>query len=129
MGTDPGHGILPGVEPCNFRRGDGLFFHGSNYKPEWRSCNLGHRDKVALYHHLWIRIHHDSIEWKPAFGPSSPRRSFPCAMEGGETHFEVDIRAPSLEGLSRIDAHRRVNDALAEELATGLHALQIRILR
>jgi BolA protein len=49
--------------------------------------------------------------------------------EGGETHFEVDIRAPSLEGLSRIDAHRRVNDALAEELATGLHALQIRILR
>jgi len=49
--------------------------------------------------------------------------------EGGETHFEVDIRAAALEGLSRIDAHRRVNDALADELATGLHALQIRILR
>jgi BolA protein len=49
--------------------------------------------------------------------------------EGGETHFEVGIRAAVLEGLSRIDAHRRVNDALADELATGLHALQIRILR
>ena len=49
--------------------------------------------------------------------------------EGGETHFEVDIRSPRLEGLSRIDAHRRVNDLLADELASGLHALQIRILR
>ncbi|XDZ65436.1 BolA family protein [Alphaproteobacteria bacterium LSUCC0684] len=49
--------------------------------------------------------------------------------EGGETHFEVDIRSPMLEGMSRIDAHRRVNAALADELATGLHALQIRILR
>lgn len=49
--------------------------------------------------------------------------------EGGETHFEVDILAPMFEGLSRIEAHRRVNEALADELASGLHALQIRILR
>ena len=49
--------------------------------------------------------------------------------EGGETHFEVDIGAEALRGLSRIDAHRKVNDALADEFAGGMHALQIRILR
>ena len=49
--------------------------------------------------------------------------------EGGETHFEVDIKAAGLAGLSRVDAHRRVNDALAGEFADGLHALQIRVLR
>ena len=49
--------------------------------------------------------------------------------EGGETHFEVDIGAESLAGLDRVDAHRRVNDALAGEFAGGLHALRIRILR
>ncbi|MGC6485370.1 MAG: BolA family protein [Candidatus Puniceispirillales bacterium] len=49
--------------------------------------------------------------------------------EGGETHFEVEISAEALSGLSRIDAHRAVNEALADELAGGLHALQIQILR
>lgn len=49
--------------------------------------------------------------------------------EGGETHFEVDIAAEALAGLSRIDGHRRINDALAGELDAGLHALQIKILR
>ena len=49
--------------------------------------------------------------------------------EGGETHFEVDIGAVALRDLSRIDAHRLVNTALAEEFAGGLHALQIKILR
>ena len=49
--------------------------------------------------------------------------------EGGETHFEVDIGADALNGLSRIDAHRRVNNALAGEFEGGMHALQIRILR
>lgn len=49
--------------------------------------------------------------------------------EGGETHFEVDIRAEPLSAVSRIDAHRAVNDALSGELAEGLHALQIKILR
>jgi BolA protein len=47
--------------------------------------------------------------------------------EGGETHFEVDIASPKFEGLSRVAAHRLVNEALADELTSGLHALQIRI--
>ena len=49
--------------------------------------------------------------------------------EGGETHFEVDITSPQFEGQTRVAAHRMVNDALAEELAQGLHALQIKIIK
>jgi BolA protein len=49
--------------------------------------------------------------------------------EGGETHFEIEIRATALSELSRINAHRTVNEALSGEFADGLHALQINILR
>ena len=48
--------------------------------------------------------------------------------EGGETHFEVDIQSPLFAGQTRVSAHRMVNDALADELASGLHALQIKII-
>jgi BolA protein len=48
--------------------------------------------------------------------------------ESGETHFEVDIASLKFEGLTRVAAHRLVNDALADELDSGLHALQIRII-
>lgn len=43
----------------------------------------------------------------------------------GETHFRIRIVAPAFAGLSRIDRHRAVNDALAAELKAGLHALAI----
>ena len=49
--------------------------------------------------------------------------------EGGETHIEVDIRSSALTGMSKIEAHRAVNDALAAEFDGGLHALQISILQ
>jgi BolA protein len=44
---------------------------------------------------------------------------------GGETHYAVRIRAPKLAALSRVARHRAVNEALAGEFATGLHALSI----
>jgi BolA protein len=44
---------------------------------------------------------------------------------GGQTHFRVYIVADAFEGKSRIARHRMVNDALAEELAGGIHALAI----
>jgi len=43
----------------------------------------------------------------------------------GETHFRVHIRAAAFAGKSRIERHRMVHRALAEELAGGLHALAI----
>jgi BolA family transcriptional regulator, general stress-responsive regulator len=44
---------------------------------------------------------------------------------GGETHFRVYIVSAAFEGKSRIERHRMVNAALAQELAGGVHALAI----
>ncbi len=46
--------------------------------------------------------------------------------EGGETHFDVVVVAEAFAGLSRLERQRRVNAALAEELAGPVHALSIR---
>ena len=45
--------------------------------------------------------------------------------EGGETHFRVDIVSQAFAGKSRLERHRLINTALAEELAGGVHALAI----
>ena len=43
----------------------------------------------------------------------------------GETHFRVYIMAPAFVGKSRVERHRLVNQALAEELAGPVHALAV----
>ena len=43
----------------------------------------------------------------------------------GETHFRIRIVASAFAGMSRIDRHRAVNEALAAELKADLHALAI----
>lgn len=48
------------------------------------------------------------------------------AAPGGETHYAIRIRAPALAALSRVERHRAINAALADEFATGLHALSIK---
>jgi BolA protein len=45
--------------------------------------------------------------------------------EGGETHFSVALLSEAFAGKSRIERHRMVNAALAEELEGGVHALAI----
>ena len=45
--------------------------------------------------------------------------------EGGETHFEVRVRADIFAGKSRVECHRMVNGILADELASSVHALQL----
>jgi BolA protein len=57
---------------------------------------------------------------------SEMHRGHAGAAPGGETHFTVVIRSDQLDGLSRVEKHRAVNDALAAEFASGLHALSIR---
>lgn len=42
-----------------------------------------------------------------------------------EKHFKVIAVSEMFEGLSRIDRHRRVNEILAEELRTHIHALSV----
>lgn len=44
---------------------------------------------------------------------------------GGQSHFRIYIVAHAFEGKSRVERHRMVNAALAEELAGPIHALAI----
>lgn len=44
---------------------------------------------------------------------------------GGATHFQIYIVAEVFQGKSRLERHRMINAALAQELAGGVHALAI----
>jgi len=44
---------------------------------------------------------------------------------GSESHFRVLVVSPRFDGLSLIQRHRLVNDALREELSSCVHALAI----
>ena len=60
--------------------------------------------------------------------------AFPDATElsvvdrtGGGDHFQVTVASPRFEGLSLVDQHRLVYDALASPLADGsIHELRIK---
>lgn len=78
---------------------------------------------------------HDIITKKltAAFAPESLRvedeserhKGHAGHRPGGETHYRVYIVAEAFRGKSRIERHRMINTALADELAAGLHALAI----
>jgi BolA protein len=44
---------------------------------------------------------------------------------GSETHFKVVLVSADFDGLRLLARHRAVNEALADELAGGVHALAI----
>ncbi len=46
----------------------------------------------------------------------------------GESHFRVYLVSEAFAGKSRVERHRLVNDALAEELAGPIHALSVTAL-
>jgi len=60
--------------------------------------------------------------------------AFPDATElrvedrtGGGDHFQVTVSSPGFAGLSLLDQHRLVNEALAEPLRDGtIHELRIK---
>ncbi len=62
------------------------------------------------------------------------RAAFPEAEElrvedrtGGGDHFQVTVASPRFDGLSLLDQHRLVNEALAEPLRDGtIHELRIK---
>jgi len=45
--------------------------------------------------------------------------------EGGETHYRIRIKAAAFAGLSRLAMHRAINEVLADDLNSGVHALAI----
>jgi stress-induced morphogen len=61
-------------------------------------------------------------------------RAFPDATElrvedrtGGGDHFQVTVASPRFNGISLLEQHRLVNDALAEPLRAGtIHELRIK---
>lgn len=44
----------------------------------------------------------------------------------GSSHFRVTIVSAKFDGLSRVDRHRLVNEALRQELAGPVHALALK---
>ncbi len=44
---------------------------------------------------------------------------------GGQTHFRVYIVSQAFDGKSRVERHRMIHQALADELAGGIHALAL----
>jgi BolA family transcriptional regulator, general stress-responsive regulator len=50
------------------------------------------------------------------------------AGAGEDTHFKVTIVSKVFEGKARVERHRLVNELLATELGSGLHALAIKAL-
>ena len=61
-------------------------------------------------------------------------QAFPDAFQlsvedrtGTGDHFQVTVASPSFDGLSLLDQHRRVNEALAAPLGDGsIHELRIK---
>jgi len=49
------------------------------------------------------------------------------ASAAGETHFNVKIVSEKFTGLNRVERARAVHIVLADELASGLHALALKL--
>lgn len=77
----------------------------------------------------------DTIEEKlrSAFEPmllevvddSEAHRGHAGFREGGNTHFNVKIRAAAFDGMSRVAQQRAIYKVLAVEFEQGLHALAL----
>jgi len=50
------------------------------------------------------------------------------AHPSGESHFRLRVSADVLKGKSRVMQHRMVNEVLAHELKTRVHALAIEVI-
>ena len=46
----------------------------------------------------------------------------------GRSHFRVAIAANSLKPLSRVQAHQKIYEVLAQEMSDHIHALEITLL-
>lgn len=56
---------------------------------------------------------------------SESHRGHAGFQEGGESHFNVRIRAAAFQGQSRIARHRAIHAALGRDLMAQIHALSI----
>ncbi len=56
---------------------------------------------------------------------SEAHRGHAGFREGGESHFNITMRAPAFAEMSRIERHRAVHAALGPDLVGRIHALGI----
>jgi stress-induced morphogen len=48
-------------------------------------------------------------------------------LQNGESHFKIIIKADILSSMTRLKAHRLINDILKDEIKSSIHALSIEI--
>ena len=60
---------------------------------------------------------------------SEKHRGHAGYQEGGQSHFQVHIRAGAFDGMNRVARHRAVHEALGAELIGRIHALGLQIER
>lgn len=58
---------------------------------------------------------------------SEKHRGHAGYQEGGQSHFNVMIRAEAFENMSRLQKHRAVHAAIGSELVGRIHALALDI--
>ena len=46
-----------------------------------------------------------------------------------ETHYKITIKSDYLNNLSKVNAHKQINKAVKDEFDSGLHALEIKLVR
>lgn len=56
---------------------------------------------------------------------SESHRGHAGYQDGGQSHFNVRMRAQALENMSRIARHRAVHQAIGPELVGRIHALAL----
>jgi BolA protein len=58
---------------------------------------------------------------------SESHRGHAGFQEGGESHFNVEIKSTAFDGMSRIARHRAVHSALGKAIIGRIHALALDI--
>ena len=59
----------------------------------------------------------------------TPKHAGHLDDDSAETHLVLKISAESLKLLARVKQHQAINDLLADEFESGLHALSIKIIK
>ncbi|UZD91837.1 BolA family protein [Cognatishimia activa] len=80
--------------------------------------------KDEIYERLSAAFNPSALE---VVDDSESHRGHAGYQEGGESHFNVRIRAEAFDKMSRIARHRAVHNALGKELVGRIHALALDI--
>jgi len=65
------------------------------------------------------------VDFVAVVDDSERHRGHAGYREGGESHFNVTIKAPEFAGMSRIARHRAVHAAIGHDLVGQIHALAL----